>query len=197
MSDAPGIQWRSTAKTPASSVASTRNGLVASQHLTSDGCCNDPLNPRAFSGTRLTRWRLLRWYRERRGDPGRDGQGRRLRLLADEAFGMRGVGGGEDGGTRGADGVRASVVDGLRGAQTQTGMTVLNVKSPGRIPCLASVSLMELLGERRRFSVCHRPPHDVPAEQSEQQSFDEAVSHYCPPRAAPGSGCHRDARRRP
>jgi hypothetical protein len=117
----------------------------------------------------------LRWYRERRGDPGRDGQGRRLRLLADEAFGMRGVGGGEDGGTRGADGVRASVVDGLRGAQTQTGMTVLNVKSPGRIPCLASVSLMELLGERRRFSVCHRPPHDVPAEHVE----DEAVSHYC------------------
>ncbi len=95
-----------------------------------DRCCGSRravIGSLRLSGTRLTRWRLLRWYRERRGDPGRDGQGRRLRLLADEAFGMRGVGGGEDGGTRGADGVRASVVDGLRGAQTQTGMTVLVV----------------------------------------------------------------------
>ena len=48
-------------------------------------------------------------------------------MVADEAFRMDGVGSGQDGGARVADGLGATVVDGFRGAQAEAGVTVLGV----------------------------------------------------------------------
>src|ERR1039457_3300671 len=105
----------------------------------------------------LTRYGVLLQFRERRVDPGRDGQRRRLGMVANEALRMHGIGRGEDGGTRVANGVRTAVVDRFRGAQAETGMTVLGVVPREEVATERASILDRAEARRKTGSTLERP----------------------------------------